>query len=196
MIISAFTLISILTAAQPILALEGTTSAKIEDVSPEKLRDFNPRVNPQIGLSSFEHSHTAGSRHGAAFGATIELGQMEMRKLETGLMFIQTGSEIASANYLTIPMMAKLRVLALKAQSWYAKFGFAPAFELSSTNKHATNNIDVLMSAGIGGRLAFTKDMDFIVEATFNRGLMDNLRGGGSNYNQGVLVLGGVSLRI
>jgi hypothetical protein len=195
-IFSAVLMITFLTAAQPILAQEGSSTLKLDDAGPERIRDFNPRVNPQLGLSSFEHSKQSGSRNSTAFGVTTELGQTEMRKLETGLLVLQTGSDAAAATYLTIPMMAKLRILAGKAQSWYGKFGFAPAFELSSTNKRATNNIDVLMAAGIAGRLVFTKDMDFIVDATYNRGLMDNVRGGGDNRNQGVLVLGGVSIRI
>lgn len=195
-IFSVVSLFTVLTVAQPILAQEGTSTMKAEEASPERIRDFNPRLNPQIGLSSFEHSHASGSRNGAAFGVTAELGQTEMRKLETGLLLVQTGSEVASVNYLTIPMMAKIRVIATRVQSWYAKFGFAPAFELSSTNKAATNNMDVLMGAGLGGRFGLGKDMDFIVEATYNRGLIDNLRGSGTNYNQGFLVLGGVSLRI
>lgn len=195
-IFSVVSVLTLLTAVQPILAQDGSTTMKMDQPSPERIRELNPRINPQIGLSNFEHTNKGGSRSSAAFGVTADLGQTEMRKLETGLLILQTGSDAASATYLTIPMMAKLRIIAAKAQSWYAKFGFAPAFEIQSTNKRATNNIDVLMGAGLGGRLVFTKNMDFIVEATYNRGLMDNVRGGKDNYNQGVLVLGGVSIRI
>jgi hypothetical protein len=195
-VFSIVSMISVLTVAQPILALEGTSSMKIEDGSPERLRDLNPRINPQLGVSTFEHSKKNGSHNAAAFGVTTELGLTEIRKLETGFLVLQTGSDSISTTYLTIPMMAKFRLLAMRAQSWYAKVGLSTAFELSSSNNSATNNFDVLMGAGIGGRVAMTKDMDFIIEGTFNRGLIDNVRGRGENYNQGVLVLGGVSLRI
>ncbi len=96
---------------------------------------------------------------------------------------------------LTLPMMAKLRVLHMRAQSWYGKFGFSPAFELSSSRQD-TNKIDVLGSVGAGLRLSATKSNDFIIEASYNRGLLDGLRGSGDNFNQGFLILAGMSLSI
>lgn len=194
-IFSVLAMTTLLTAGQPILALDSTSRLQIDQVSPDKLSDLNLRVNPQAGMSNFEHSKGSGSQNAIVFGTTVEAGQSQ-RKLETGILLMTMGSDQASAQYLTIPMMAKLRVLQAKAQSYYAKFGFAPAFEINSSNKRASNNIDVLMGAGIGGRLALTKDMDFVIEGTFNRGLMDNVKGGGSQYNQGFLLLGGLSVSI
>ena len=187
---------TLLTAAQPLLAQDGTTSVKLESVAPSQIADFNMRINPQLGLSSFEHKGQKGSNHSPAFGATVELGESAMRKLETGLMIMTMGSDTAKSTYLTIPMMAKLRLLSMKAQSWYAKFGFNSAYALNSSNNKVTNKIDVLMSAGAGGRLALTRSMDFIIEGTYNRGLLDNLKGSGDEYNQGFLILAGFSIPI
>src|SRR4051794_40872025 len=101
---SVVSMISLLTLAQPILALEGTSSVKADETTPERLRDFNPRLNPQVGLSNFEHSKESGSHKSTAFGLTAELGQTEMRKLETGFLVLQTGSDAVTSTYLTIPM--------------------------------------------------------------------------------------------
>jgi hypothetical protein len=123
-------------------------------------------------------------------GATVEFGG-DVRKLETGLLVVQS----ADSSYMTLPMMAKLRVMNMKAQNWYGKFGFAPAFEMS--NNKRTNNIDILGTIGAGGRLYMNKKTDFIIEATFNRGLIEAVRSASdNNYNQGFLVLAGVSLAI
>lgn len=194
-ILSILALTSLLTNAQPILAQDGTTSMKLEPTGASSLSDLNLRVNPQLGLSNFEHSGKSGSTNNAAFGATVEAGQ-PARKLETGLMIITLGSDTANTQYLAIPLMAKFRIMQGKAQSWYAKAGITQAFELNSSNKEATNNVDTLLGAGFGGRLALGHDMDFIVEGTYNRGLLDNLKGGGDNRNQGFLVLAGISLKI
>jgi len=194
-IFSVLAMTTLLTAAQPILAQDSSSRLQMDQMNPEKISDLNLRVNPQLGISNFEHSKASGSQNALALGATVEAGQ-SVRKLETGLLLITMGSDRASNQYLTIPMMAKMRIIQLKAQSWYGKFGFAPAFQVSSTNTKETNNIDVLMGAGFGGRLALSKTMDFIVEGTYNRGLMDNIKGGASQYNQGFLLLGGLSVSI
>ena len=127
--------------------------------------------------------------------------------METGLLLVQTGGKATLSNgttqdvqstFLTIPMMAKIRIMQMHAQSWYLKGGVMTAFEVGSNNNGATNNLDVLASLGLGGRFLFTKNADFIVEATFNRGLLQALRtgSGATDYNQGALILAGVSFRL
>jgi hypothetical protein len=181
----------LLTVVEPVWA-QGTSSTSIDELREPRLSDLGMKLNPQLGVSSFEYSgkNAGQAKEKLSGGLTVEFGGAP-RKLETGLVVLQTqGSAM-----LSLPMMAKLRVLSMRAQSWYGKFGFLPAFEISSS-RNDTNKIDVLGSVGAGGRLMFTKSSDFIIEATYNRGLMDGLRGSGENYNQGFLVMAGMSFNI
>jgi hypothetical protein len=184
------------TAVEPVLASQvdeaGSSRASIDQVREMRLSDLGMKLNPQLGVSSFEYSGSAKSstKQKLSGGATVEFGG-DVRKLETGLLVVQG----ADSSYMTLPMMAKLRVMNMKAQNWYGKFGFAPAFEMS--NNKRTNNIDILGTIGAGGRLYMNKKTDFIIEATFNRGLIEAVRSASdNNYNQGFLVLAGVSLAI
>lgn len=184
------------TGVEPVLASQvdeaGTSRASVEDVREVRLSDLGMKLNPQLGVSSFEYSGSAktSTKQKLSGGATVEFGG-DVRKLETGLLVVQG----ADSSYMTLPMMAKLRVMNMKAQNWYGKFGFAPAFEMS--NNKRTNNIDILGTIGAGGRLYMNKKTDFIIEATFNRGLIEAVRSASdNNYNQGFLVLAGVSLAI
>lgn len=189
----SLTVFTLLTAVKPVLAQEAATSrASVDEEREMRLSDLNMKVNPQLGVSSFEYSGSAktATKQKLSGGATVEFGE-DIRKMETGLLLIQA----ANSSYLTIPMMAKLRVMKMKAQNWYGKFGFAPAFRTS--NSKSTNAIDVLGTIGAGGRLYMTKRTDFIIEATYNRGLIEAVRSASDdNFNQGFLVLAGVSLSI
>lgn len=194
------------TGVSPVLAQEidddaaSTTSLTLEeDDVPTRLSDLPMRLNPQAGVSSFEYSGANGDSGSNKFsgGLTVEFGGAA-RKMETGLLVMPISSRLAgvdiNSTYLAIPMMAKLRVLAGKSQSWYAKVGALTAFETSSNRGDKTNNIDVLAAIGAGGRMAMSKKIDFLVEATFNRGLIDAISGAaGKNYNQGLLVMAGMS---
>jgi hypothetical protein len=162
-------------------------------------------LNPQIGVSSFAYSGEGNSKPQISGGATVEFGH-PMRLLETGLIVMSTSSEATlrgenapttiNSTYLTLPMTAKLRVVHRHAQSWYVKFGAMSAYELSSNRNSATQNLDVLGIVGVGGRLAFNRRSDFVIEATYNHGLTDALSASGNNYNQGLLFLAGLSFRI
>jgi hypothetical protein len=206
--ILASALFTLLTAAQPVAAQEDSTSrSTVEEVAPPRLRDMGMHINPQIGVSSFEYSGTTGgAKQKLSGGATTEFG-LGMRRLETGLLLMQAGgraelrdgsTQNVTSTYLTIPMMAKIRIMQMQAQSWYIKTGVLTAFEVASSRDSATNNIDVLASLGLGGRFAFTRTADFIVEATYNRGLIEAARttAASTDYNQGVIVLAGVSFSI
>lgn len=193
---TAASMFTLWTVVQPVWAQSseaGTISAPLEEQSSPRLSDLGVAVNPQLGVSNFEYSDTrSDSKSKLSGGLTFEFGGAP-RKMETGLLVVQT----EFSQLLTIPMMAKLRLISMKAQSWYAKFGFMPAFEMSSTRNRDTNNLDVIGSLGLGGRLAAAKNADFIIEATYNRGILDASRTGrGENYNQGVLVLAGMSFSI
>jgi hypothetical protein len=189
---SATTLFIFLTAAFPVSAQTdsgATSSIKIDEEGPARLRDLGIAIAPQLGVSSFEYSEGVSEDAKAELsgGVTVEFGG-DLRKMETGLLVLQT----ATTSYLTIPMNAKIRVAQMGPQSWYGKVGFMPAFELR--NDKDTNNIDVIGNLGVGGRFAFSAKSDFIVEATFNRGIMDAIRtANGDNLNQGFLVMAGMT---
>lgn len=200
-ILIAISLLMIFTLVQPVLAQSsgtgldaGTISTEVGDERELRLSDFPMSLVPQLGVSSFEFSGEEGggkAEQKLSGGLTVEFGQA-MRKMETGFVVVQT----QASSMLTLPMMAKVRVLSMRAQSWYGKFGVMPAFEMSSSRDSETNNIDVLGSIGAGGRLKFNQRSDFLIEATYNRGLIDGLRSRGENYNQGVLVMAGMSFNI
>jgi hypothetical protein len=195
LVIWTLALAMLLTVVQPVLAQSadvGNSSSSIDELREPRLSDLGMRLNPQLGVSGFEYSGKNGgeSKQKLSGGVTVEFGGAP-RKMETGLLVLQT----QGSTRLTLPMMAKLRVLQMRAQNWYGKFGFMPAFELSSSRKD-TNNIDVIGSIGAGGRLMFTKKTDLIIEGTYNRGLLDGLRGAGENFNQGFLVMAGMSFNI
>ena len=194
LMIASTALFTLLTAVQPVLAQNdvGTSTTSIEDESPQRLSDLGVAVNPQIGVSSFDYSEGVDrdAESELSGGVTFEFGG-KPRKLETGLLMLST----AASKYLAVPMVAKLRLVEYGPQAWYAKVGATSAFEVQSDSNRSTNNFDVLANLGIGGRFDFTRSMDFIVEATYNRGLMDAIRTAtGDNFNQGFLVLAGVSI--
>jgi hypothetical protein len=94
-------------------------------------------------------------------------------------------------------MMAKLRVISTPSQSWYAKFGVLSAFEAGSSNSSVTGGTDVLAAAGMGGRFAFTKKADFIIEATYNRAMLQTVQSSaGTSYLEGFILMAGLSFSI
>jgi hypothetical protein len=203
-------LFTILTAAQPVLAAtEDAASVKAnvsDETAPTRLSDLDLHLNPQLGLSNFEYSNKiGGGKQKFTGGLTTEFGG-NARKFETGLMIMQTGATttlnngqdgVINVTYLTLPMMAKLRVLEMKSQSWYAKFGGLTALTVGSSDRSATNGADVMLSGGLGGRFVFTQKSDFLIEATYNKGLLEAVHTSrGTSYNQGFVVLAGLSFRI
>ena len=93
--------------------------------------------------------------------------------------------------------MAKLRIFQMHAQSWYAKFGALTALQVGSSDRSITNGADVMLGAGLGGRFTFTKKADFIVEATYDKGLLESIHTSSTTgYNQGFVVMAGLSFSI
>lgn len=202
-VLAAISLIMFSTVAMPVWAqsgafidsssLENTSTMQMEEAVPESLSDYGMRLNPQIGSSSFE---TTGkdkkSGSGLSGGLTVEFGH-SVRKFETGLMYM----EMARSGFIAVPLMAKLRLFSMRAQSWYAKVGFATAFE-SANRKAEASNLDVLAGLGISGRAVINSRTDLVLEATYHRGLL-NADAGSQSYNvfnQGLLLLAGLSFRI
>ena len=201
-------MVMMLTAVQPLMAEDtGSVRLNVDELdSPVRLSDLDMHINPQVGVSNFEYSgKNGGGKQQPTGGVTLEFGGAS-RKFETGMLLMQTSAdatlnngETATVNvtYLTLPMMAKLRVLAMKNQSWYAKFGALTALTVGSSDRNITSGADVMAAVGLGGRFTFTQKSDFIVEATYNKGLLESLNTtSGSSYNQGFVVLAGVSFNI
>lgn len=183
-----------------------TTKTSMEEVGPSRLSELGTHINPQLGISSFEQSaRTGGSKQRFSGGVTAEFGE-GTRRLETGLLLVQSGGNAnidgeqrsLHATYLTFPMFAKIRVAEMASQSWFIKGGLLTGFATSRSDKDEMSAIDMMASLGAAGRFAFTKRMDFIVDATYNRGLFETVRtsAASASFNQGVLVLAGVSLGI
>lgn len=209
--ISATLLFMILTSVSPVLAegLADTSTSRVraEGVGPETPSDMNIRLNPQLGVSSFEYSGEGNGKSKAELsgGATFEFGQPS-RKLETGILLLRTGGIYKLNNqdntinneYLGIPVLAKLRLMGERVQSWYLKLGTTPIFSIAHKGDVPTNKVDILGTAGLGGRFAFTRKSDFILEATYNRGLMDAISTSQqrASFNQGFLVMAGLSFNI
>lgn len=199
---------TVLTAVEPIWADDASTvrTSISGEEGPARLSDLDMRLNPQIGVSSFEYSKMEGkSGEKFAGGLTAEFGG-PARKLETGVLLLNSSADVTLNNgnqerlnstYMTIPMMAKLRLVGLKSQSWYLKLGVSTALLTNTNDRVITNAADVLAGAGLAGRFAFTRKADFVVEATYNRGLLEAVRSNSvTSYNQGVVVLAGLSFRI
>jgi hypothetical protein len=210
LLIGSLAMFSVLTAVEPIWAADdsaSTVKANVSDEAPPlRLSDLDMHLNPQFGVSSFEYSGNAGGGHQKfTGGATVEFGGAA-RKFETGVLLMQTGAdatlkdgsvEQVNMTYLTLPMMAKVRIFQMASQSWYAKFGALTALQVGSSDRSVTNGADVLAAAGLGGRFTFTKKADFIVEATYNRGLLESIHTPTTtSYNQGFVVMAGLSFSI
>lgn len=198
-------LVLTLMVSGPAMAQDAATSRTGlgDSINAQRLSDLGMKLNPQLGVSSFDYSRNSGgdARTRLSGGLTVEFGG-PMRKLETGLLLLQSGSSALlktgeeaqiNSSYLSIPMVAKLRVLQMRAQSWYGKFGFMPAFEVASSRDSLTNNMDVFTTLGLGGRFYFNPKTDIVVEATYNRGMIDSLKQAGMSYNNGFMVMAGMS---
>ena len=209
-IFSTSVLLILLTSVSPVSAqtLEDTTTSRIRatGVGPDTPSDMNIRLNPQLGVSSFEYSGEGNGKSKAELsgGATFEFGQPS-RKIETGILLLRTASvyrlnhqdNTINNSYLAIPMLAKLRLMGARAQSWFFKIGTTPVFSISHSSDIPTNKVDILGTAGIGGRFAFTRKSDFILEATYNRGLMEAMTvSQKASFNQGFLIMAGLSFNI
>lgn len=201
--------ITLSTAVNPAWAQESSEvriANPAEESGPSTFTDLNATVNPQLGMSSFEYSKKTGSGgQGMAGGATVELGSAS-RKLETGVLILQTGGDVTLNNgqdvrlkntYLALPMMAKLRIMSMRSQSWFVKFGMTTALRIKKDDQNLSNAADVLAGLGLAGRFPLAQKSDFIIEATYNRGLLEAVRTKAeASFNQGFIVLAGVSIKI
>jgi hypothetical protein len=187
-------------------AQEGVSEVKIESAHDESSGDYKVRLVPEFGMSSMGYTGKMAGDNGQGFsgGLTTEIGTTKARLLETGVLFVQSKStanigpggtsETISTSQLGIPLMAKLRFIDMKSQSWYAKLGAITTFQTSS-NRDNTNTMDVLGSVGVGARVPLDRKMDIIVEASYARGLLNAFLTE-SSVQEGVLVFTGVSIAL
>ena len=206
---SASVLFTLLISVNPVWSQDFSTvrtTCYAEADGPSKFNDLDMHINPQVGLSSFEYSKNAGGgQQKVTGGVTAEFGSAA-RRLETGWLWWQNSADATmkngtteriTTNYITLPVMAKLRVLSARSQSWYLKLGVTTALRTSSSNNDATNAADVLGGLGLAARFPATRNSDFIIDTTYNRGLLQAVNNpSGANYNQGFVVLAGLSIRL
>src|SRR5262249_35610126 len=104
-------------------------------------------------------------------------------------------SQTVNTSELAIPLMAKIRFIQTPSQAWYFKFGATTTFQTGSNYSSQTSTFDVLMGAGVGARLPVSQKMDLLVEATYNRGMIDALRGV-AGVSEGLLFFTGLSIAL
>lgn len=207
----ALTLISFLFFSAAVQAVE-TESASVGSETRMEISDVRadlPKamINLQLGASAFDYTGDAsGSRNdqGMAGALTVELGEIN-RFMETGFMVYQSRAEARSLTtnqteeinntYLAIPLMAKIFPQG-GSRGFYIKGGMLTSFLLSSSKDADVRNIDLVGSLGAGGKLKMNEKSDFLIEATYNRGFLDQLRTRGDTYQQGFVLMGGVAFQI
>lgn len=183
---------------------EGVSEMRLESERDDAFSDIKARIVPQLGMSSMGYTGKLSGSEGQGFsgGVTTELGSTKARLLETGLLFMQNRSTARSAGVdqsvrtseIAIPMMGKIRFIDLKSQAWYFKLGALTTFE-TSTNATNTSAMDVLASLGVGARVPVNRKMDFLVEATYNRGVL-NAFFQDNSAQEGLLVFTGLSIAL
>lgn len=184
----------------------GVSEMQIDHQPEDSFTDLKVRLVPEVGMASMGYTGKLAGSEGQSFsgGLTTELGSTKARMLETGLLFLQNKSSVhndntnsnqtISTSELALPMMGKLRFINLKSQSWYFKVGALTTFETSSnaTNK---SSMDVLASLGVGARVPVDRKLDFLVEATYNRGIL-NAFFQDNSAQEGLLVFSGLSIAL
>lgn len=198
LVLSAF---SISTSAKNATGDTASTSAlKVEDIKQES-GETHFSINTQFGMAAFEKDGAASQNNSeGAFvgGLTFDIGE-KSRVLETGLTYFQANTSSRSLNirtsYLAIPLNAKFYI-AGEQQGLYIKTGMLTSFLVGTNNSEQTRNFDLIGNIGLGGKLNVSKNMNFIIEGTYNRGFIDSLKADGNSYNQGLLITAGVAFDI
>lgn len=185
-------------------SLESETRMEMSDVSPQIT---SLGINLQIGLSSFDYAgDDKGSRseQGLASALTVEFGDMG-RFVETGVTFYQSRSaglnrststiEEINNSHLGIPLFAKFYTSGGK-DGLFIKTGMMTSFLLDSSKDEEVRNLDLVGLIGVGGKMKMSNKADFIIEGSYNRGFLDQLRSRGDTYQQGFVVTGGMAFQI
>lgn len=189
-----------------------TESTSIGNESRMDISDMKPQVssidiNVQLGMSSFDYAgDDKGSRNdqGMAGALTVELGDLN-RFVETGVMIYQSRSEGRNRNttniegidntHLGIPLYAKFYTSG-GSDGLFLKAGMMTSFLMNSSKSDEVRNLDLVGTLGVGGKMKMNRTADFIIEGTYNRGFLDQLRSSGDTYQQGFVVTGGLAFRI
>jgi hypothetical protein len=181
---------------------EGVSETKLDQEPDMDFSNLKARIVPQIGMSSMGYTGSLSGTDGQGFsgGVTTELGETKARLLETGVLFLQNTStahidnsnQTINTSEIALPLMGKLRFINLKSQQWYFKVGALTTFQTGTPAEH-TSSMDVLASLGVGARVPVNRNMDFIIEATYNRGVLNAFFQDNSSQ-EGVLVFSGLSI--
>lgn len=203
---SFFTLGCTLLIGLPALANNATdsqaateTSMKLGEVVEIEQRP-GVAFNALLGVGAFEKTGDKSQKsdeQDMTGSLTFDIGD-KGRVVETGLSYFRTSTKSSdleiSAGYLAIPMNAKFYTSGSQ-QGLYIKGGVLTSFLVSSNNKQATRNLDLIGNIGVGGKFP-QKTYNFIIEGTYNRGFLDQLKSEGDTYNQGIMIIGGVAFDI
>lgn len=188
-------------------AAEGTSQASLDNLRSSPQGPYKFRIVPQVGMSSLQYTGRAGGSPGNTLsgGLTTEVGQTKQRLLEFGIVLLNSNgtakvgisgaSEKVSMSQIAIPLMGKIRFINTKTQDWYAKVGVLTAFQTFSDHEKKTAPFDVMGSAGIGARVPTSKSADVILEATYNRGMLNAFRDE-TSVREGLMFFTGISFGI
>lgn len=176
------------------------TKAKLGDVVEIEQRP-GVSFNALIGVGAFEKTGDQSqdsNDQNMAGSLTFDIGD-KGRVIETGLSYFQTSTKNSTleinSGYLAIPLNAKFYTSGTQ-KGLYIKGGMLTSFLVSTNNKQATRNLDIIGNLGVGGKFPVQKGYEFIIEGTYNRGFLDQLRGTGDTFNQGLLIIGGLAFSI
>lgn len=182
------------------------------------------KVSPFVGISTFSMSSDSFNTNGVdatskgdfqpglTIGALVDVGDMatKNRVLATGIMLYQAGAELDVTNnglkktatvdaiYMTIPMLAKTRVVSGK--EIYFKGGFNNSILLTESVEGVSDNnidsrgFDVLGSLGVSGKFDYRGKKDLSVEASYNHSVFDARQRFTSTQSQGFFVTLGMPL--
>ncbi|MCB0407089.1 MAG: outer membrane beta-barrel protein [Bdellovibrionales bacterium] len=187
-------------------ATEQTTSSESSlKLEMESLKEEtkNPSVdmNVQLGLAAFEKTGDQSqnsSKQNVSAGLTFDIGDSN-RVVETGLAYFQTSTEKQNkeinSGYVAIPLNAKFYTKDAQ-EGLYIKAGMLTSFLVTTSDSKQTRNLDLIGNIGLGSKIKMSSSYDFIIEGTYNRGFMDTLKSSGDTYNQGLMILGGISFGI
>ncbi len=176
------------------------------------------RLIPVLGMTSFDLEGEGTdddffeykADQGGMGGLLLDIGS-GAGAFQTGLVYLQTGPKASehgltvsvTLNYLAVPLLGKYNFSGDPSSTFFFKGGVTPMYFVDGKVKasylgyNASQKIDrkeissgdVMATAGFGFAAPMVGGNSFIVDATFNRGLVSvNKSGDDKIYNQGFLV--------
>jgi hypothetical protein len=154
-------------------------------------------------------------------GFLFDLGRSDLI-LETGLMVLSAGAKTVqrstsaadiydveiNTTYLAAPILAKFYGTGV-SQNFYIKGGAMPALLLAANARgvsqidrktlsrdvsDSVTSYDLVAVAGVGAEFVISPKSSLVLDATYNRGLINAASRGSSAYNQGVSLFAGFTV--